>query len=164
MVETAENGKPPYNLYGGDCPTAQCALEGEIPPMIQRRRIVAVPYADYGNPSPLVAIPNPCWHRWAAILHTFALLIFKSANNFFQTIVIGRTKNVWHTNFPGFRIPARTLTGCVCRPTLKKYRYRIHHFLAVVWSSSCIWLEELDSTKYTLRGILLWKLPYTSRY
>jgi hypothetical protein len=50
---------------------------------------VAVPYADYGILSPLVTIPNPCWHRWAAILHTFALLIFKSAGSFFHTSTTG---------------------------------------------------------------------------
>jgi hypothetical protein len=60
---------------------------------------VAVPYADYGILSPLVTIPNPCWHRWAAILHTFALLIFKSANSFSIQPGPGWQKCVTHKFF-----------------------------------------------------------------
>ena len=85
LVEMAGNGKPPYKLYGGHCPTAHCALERDLLRMERRRWIVAVPYADYGILSPMVAIPNPCRHRWAAILHTFALLMFKFVDSFFHT-------------------------------------------------------------------------------
>ena len=76
LVETAENGKSPYKLYGGHCPTAHCALERDLLRMKRRRRIVAVPYADYEILSPLVTIPIPCWHRSAVILHIFSLSLF----------------------------------------------------------------------------------------